>query len=136
MFLVRACLHSDETQDEVTTKRKNQISMHRLLVLQGHMTLDHILFNTNALISQSNCYVISLEYADMERFLASQAAAMINQCTGCKIRKYVFPSEQKKCTKCHFKSIIYILKGVWCFPRIVRQPFCCSQDSSDRLQST
>lgn len=45
--------------------------MHRLLVLQGHMTLDHILFNTNALISQSNCYVISLEYADMERFLAS-----------------------------------------------------------------
>lgn len=34
---------------------------------------------------------------------------MINQCKGCKISNYVFPSEQKKCTKCHFKPLIYCI---------------------------
>ncbi len=71
MFLVGARLHSDETRDEVTTKRKTRFSCITYWYLQGHMTLDRILFNINALISQSNCYFISLEYTGMERFLAS-----------------------------------------------------------------
>lgn len=68
MFFICARLRSDEMQDEVTTNR-NLSFTHHLLVIQGHMTLDHILFDINALISQSNCYFISLECADMKRFL-------------------------------------------------------------------
>lgn len=81
------------------------------------MTLDDILFNINALISQSNCNFISLEYRGVFSQLGSCNDKSVYWLQN---KNMFFPSEQKKCTKCHFKSIIYILKGVWCFPRIVR----------------
>jgi len=116
MIIVVAFVQLNETQNQVTTLKESL--KHHLLVLQGHMMefWMEFFFHTDATVRQ---------FSFSELHTNTEVVSVLGSCNDESVhwlqnkKKHYFPSEQKRCTKCHFKSTIYILKGVWCFPRIV-----------------